>query len=142
MEQTGLIQTFVESSLEHAVAPTCSLNFLHQNSKLLSTLVAIAYSIVILIGPSSGLGATDKRCKVIERLKIDARKPIVHDPPPLDYERHPPRSRAAKRIILGQICHNSFRMVQIGVGTPGAIPTSYYVILNACSDNRAAPRST
>ena len=38
MEQTGLIQTFVEPALESAVPPNCSLNFLHQNPKLLSIL--------------------------------------------------------------------------------------------------------
>ena len=38
MEQTGLIQTFIEPALERAVPPNCSLNFLHQNSKLLSML--------------------------------------------------------------------------------------------------------
>ena len=40
MEQAGLIQTFVEPALERAVPPTCSLNFLHQNSKPLSILVS------------------------------------------------------------------------------------------------------
>ena len=39
-EQTGLIQAFVEPALERAVPPTCSLNFLHQNSKLLSILAS------------------------------------------------------------------------------------------------------
>ena len=37
-EQAGLIQIFVELALERAVAPECSLHFLHQNSKLLSIL--------------------------------------------------------------------------------------------------------
>ena len=37
-EQAGLIQTFVEPALECAVSPKCSLNFLHQNPKLLSIL--------------------------------------------------------------------------------------------------------
>ena len=39
MKQTGLIQTFVESALERAVAPKCGLNLLHQKSKLRSMLV-------------------------------------------------------------------------------------------------------
>ena len=39
MKQTGLIQAFVEPALERAVAPKCSLNLLHQNSKALSMLV-------------------------------------------------------------------------------------------------------
>ena len=39
-EQAGLIQTFVEPTLQRAVAPTCSLNFLHQNSKLVSILAS------------------------------------------------------------------------------------------------------
>ena len=38
MEQTGLIQTLIEPALERAVPPNCSLNFLYQNSKLLSIL--------------------------------------------------------------------------------------------------------
>jgi len=40
VEQTGLIQTFVEPALECAIPPTCSLNFLHQESKLLSMLAS------------------------------------------------------------------------------------------------------
>ena len=37
-EQAGMIQTLVKPALERAVAPKGSLNFLHQNSKLLSIL--------------------------------------------------------------------------------------------------------
>ena len=38
MEQARPIQAFVEPALERAVPPACRLNFLHQNSKLLSIL--------------------------------------------------------------------------------------------------------
>lgn len=37
-EQAGLIQIFVETALECAVAPARSLHFSHQNSKLISIL--------------------------------------------------------------------------------------------------------
>ena len=37
-EQAELIQIFFERAMERAVAPKCSLHFLHQNSKLLSIL--------------------------------------------------------------------------------------------------------
>ena len=40
-EQAELIQIFFERAMERAVAPKCSLHFLHQNSKLLSISLAM-----------------------------------------------------------------------------------------------------
>ena len=40
MEQARPIQAFVEPALERAVPPACSLNFLHQDTELLSILAS------------------------------------------------------------------------------------------------------
>jgi hypothetical protein len=72
VEQTGLIQTFVESALERAVAPTCSLNFLYQNSKPLSMLVSDYVFDRYSDRPVVGLGNHGQTVEVIERCFFDA----------------------------------------------------------------------
>ena len=71
-EQAGLIQTFVEPALERAVAPECSLHFLHQNSKLLSILAGDEVFDRYCDRPVVVIRNDGQIVQVIERRCIDA----------------------------------------------------------------------
>ena len=72
VKQTGLLQTFVKSALECAVAPKCRLDLLHQKSKLLSMLLGDSVFDRNSDRPIVSLGNLAQIVQVIERRCFDA----------------------------------------------------------------------
>ena len=72
MKQARLVQAFVELAPEGAVAPNCSLNFLHQNPKLLSILASDRVFDRYSDPPFVVSGGDEQIVPIIERRCINA----------------------------------------------------------------------
>ena len=71
-EQAGLMKAFVEPAVECAVSPKCRLNFLHQNTKLLSIIAGDGVFDCYCDWPVVVVGNDGQIMQVIERRGINA----------------------------------------------------------------------